>query len=355
MVRIFLCIVCIFVVVNDVVTLPTTSPFSELDCASTATPDENWIFETWPASQPCYSCTTSSVPGMNVRSDHARMCVSASGEPDYTSIYVDMQPLQNKTGCFASVSGSCTMDLMRVSSITFDVDVKNCEDLWAAPLWLAPDPWVGPADISGEIDFCEFCPTGTIATNFGAGGARNEKEQSWGSVILSEPKHFVMTLLKASSGGDLGTKVCKLDATSCFNGGYYADFLNTVNSARGKDATTPYAFISDVWNGLGGDGGWGACKAQNNQNTNCQYAVRNIRVYTHDGSSMFSSGKCTALNGEKSNAPSPIPLPTPVPAPYQGACCPANASQPLFCCWTEEGCCSTSSLDCCKSSAVTSV
>ena len=32
---------------------------------------------------------------------------------------------------------------------------------------------------SGEIDFVEMCPVGSVATNFGAGGQPGEEQEKW--------------------------------------------------------------------------------------------------------------------------------------------------------------------------------
>lgn len=231
------------------------------------------------------------------------MCVDASGQPDYTSIFVDMQSLEDKSGCFGWTSSECTMDLRRVSSIEFDIYLQNCDDIWAAPLWITPTPWVGPGPVSGEVDMVELCPVGSVATNFAGPGHVNEYEKVWSSSSgLGVPKHFVMTI--QGDGGDLQTTVCNLDGSNCVKGGHYLDFLDTVSSAKSKGPTSPYTFTSDVWNGIGGDGGWSGCKAKNNVDTTCQFAVMNIRVHSNDASPMFSSGKCMALNGQSGVRPS---------------------------------------------------
>lgn len=73
--------------------------------------------------------------------------------------------------------------------------------------------------------------------------------------------------------------------------------MSRVSPTKGRGQSFPYTFLSDIWNGHGGDGGWTGCKAFNNPNSQCQYVIHNIKIYTVDGRPMFS-GKCGALNGD---------------------------------------------------------
>ena len=198
------------------------------------------------------------------------------------------------------------MDLLQVSQISFDVDMKNCDNVWAAPLRLCPNPWVGPGTTSGEIDFVENCPVGNVATNFGGGGQHGEDQLVWGNATFLGPKHFIMTLGPYSfghhdSGGNLATQICEVDGSNCVDGAYYNGFLSAVTATKSLTESYPYTFKSDIWNGFNGDGGWTGCGAYNNPTTTCQYAVTNIRVSTTDGSPMFSDGKCAALNAASSS------------------------------------------------------
>lgn len=222
------------------------------------------------------------------------MCLDSGGRPDYTSVFVDLASVSSKTGCYAWTS-ECTFDLLRVSSIVFDVDLRNCASVWACPLWISPSPWVAPAQTSGEIDFVELCPRGAVATNFGAGGEPGEREQSWASAFgLEGPRRFTMTI--GGGGGTLATRICRLDGSDCFDGAVYENFLSVAASTRGRSVSFPYHINVDVWNGYGGDGGWYGCGAQNDPQTTCQFAIRNIRIHSKDGGPIFG-GKCAALNG----------------------------------------------------------
>lgn len=111
--------------------------------------------------------------------------------------------------------------------------------------------------------------------------------------------------------GNLWTSVCDLGGVNCRHSAYYKNFLNTVASAKDKPQSDPYVFLSDIWNGHSGDAGWWGCRARNDPNMQCSYAIRNIRVYTNSGAPMFR-GKCAVLNGNSGPGPSPAPPPEPV-------------------------------------------
>merc|ERR1712232_169672 len=121
---------------------PSPSPsgaFSEIGCAKRTNFDANSIWGAYGRPHP--SCN-----GAPARSDAGSMCVDQSGKPDPTSIFVDMASLTTATGCHAWVTSEreengCQIDIHRVKSIAFDIDMQNCEDVWAAPLWLCPHPW----------------------------------------------------------------------------------------------------------------------------------------------------------------------------------------------------------------------
>jgi hypothetical protein len=240
------------------------------------------------------------------------MCVDDKGVVDYTSIYVNLQATTAKTGCFVWQTTGCSLNLRRVKKIEFDIDVTLCGDVWAAPLWMSPSPWVGGAT-SGEVDFAEGCPVGDLKTNFAGGGTQLSIGAAQG---LGGPKHIIMELDNSgdvSQGGTLTTKVCDLDRTNCRSSSYYTNFMDTVHATKGKVQSDPYVFLSDVWNGHGGDGGWYSCNARNNPNTNCEYAIKDIQVHTNEGTPMFS-GHCAPLNADKVG-PGPAPPPPPAPTP----------------------------------------
>lgn len=268
-------------------TWPT--PFGAIDCPRAMAPDDSWVFEA--ARGQWHSCD------MPISSRGATMCVNENGQPDPSSIFMNMADMQHgRSGCFAFTS-KCSFNMRRLAYFEFDVDLRGCETVWAGPLWASPNPWTSPAKTSGEVDFVELCTVGSVRTNFGAGGEPGEQQVSWGSASgMDGPKHFVATLDPAAAGGHLRTFVSELDGSNRITGSYYLNYLNTVTATKGGN-NYPFTLVSDVWNGYGGDGGWDGCQARNDPNTNCQYVIKNIRFHTNDNRPMFDWGACKAMNG----------------------------------------------------------
>lgn len=224
-----------------------------------------------------------------------KKCIRADGTVDDTSVFFDMTALASRGGCFVWETSDCATDMTLVSKIEFDFDFSDCQDVWTAPLWITPEIWLDPGGTSGEIDFLEMCPVGIAATNFGSPGQLGETQMQWGSGTNTStkhgadgPKHFTLTL---DSSGNLKTQICDLDrVTGCFSGASYYNFLNRITSKYA------HRFVTDVWNGYGGDGGWTGCQAIHNEATQCKYAIMNLRVHTHDDQPLYS-GRCAPLNG----------------------------------------------------------
>jgi len=218
---------------------------------------------------------------------------------DPTAILVDMRNVPNKTGCFIWNTDACKIDPKKVSHIEFNVNINNCGDVWAAPLWLVPHPWNEPPGLSGEIDMVECCVVGEVHTNFaGCYGAPKGlcNEERWGSASSIGPKKYTLTF---AANGDVSGRVCDLSSGgNCQSAGSYNNFLDTVNPCKDKSTCDLYSFVSDVFNGHSGDAGWNGCKAKNSPSTSCEYAVSKIRVHSSSGTPPFTEGKCTTLNGD---------------------------------------------------------
>eukprot|EP00927_Polykrikos_kofoidii_P010023 TRINITY_DN1422_c0_g1_i4.p1 TRINITY_DN1422_c0_g1~~TRINITY_DN1422_c0_g1_i4.p1 ORF type:complete len:376 (+),score=34.04 TRINITY_DN1422_c0_g1_i4:79-1206(+) len=259
---------------------PGGSPFVSLGCHSTTPIDGNSVWDG--GSGLWHSCD------QYARNDGMKKCIRADGQVDETSLMFDMTSLSSKSGCFVWEASQCGTDMTRVSEISFDFDFSGCQDVWAAPLWITPDNWRSPGYSSGEIDFVEMCPVGSWATNFAGGGGQGEYQMKHGSGSgPNGPKHFSLTF---DTAGDLRTLICDLDGSNCYNGAYYNGFLHKITSKYN------HHFVSDVWNGYGGDGGWSGCHARHSGGTSCKYAIMNLKVRTTDGRPLYS-GKCAAMNG----------------------------------------------------------
>jgi len=286
------------------------TPFTALGCINSVPGDSDWIWQT--ISGTMQSCN------LGVRGDIAGMCLDEHGVPDHTSIYVNAAATTQRSGCFAWKSIGCSVDLRRVARVEFDFDLRLCDGVWVAPLWMSPTPWGPPGAMSGEIDFVENCPLGQLHTNFATGGVQKVIGSPYG---LGGPKHMIMKLEDSgdvNAPGTLTTQICDFGGTNCKASSYYPNYMSTVLATKGKAQSDPFEFVSDIWNGYGGDTGWWGCHAQNDPGTECTYVIRNIQVFTNDHLPMFdtSGSPCAALNGDA--GPGPAPPPPPAPAPQKG-------------------------------------
>jgi len=72
-----------------------------------------------------------------------------------------------------------------------------------------------------------------------------------------------------------------------------------------------YRMISDMWNGVAGDGGWVGCTGSTtNWGSQCKFSITNIRT-----KGVPFTGKCAAMSQGPSPSPSPSPSPPPSPSP----------------------------------------
>jgi len=91
-------------------------------------------------------------------------------ENDPTSIMISSDGTPQ---CLKAMMSKCKFDMHEMTQIDFDFSFKNCNRVWAAPLWISPDYWEGGVQ-SGEIDMVETCPTGHLSINF-AGGDKEKR------------------------------------------------------------------------------------------------------------------------------------------------------------------------------------
>jgi len=260
-----------------------SSPFSAMYCSESKKRSSSWIWKSGGTSPSCN--------GAHATGDGAYMCADSKGHVDHTSIHVKLKDVKSKTGCF-NWRTDCEFHMKDISYISFNLGMRNCGSVWAAPLWMTPHPWKSPGGTSGEIDLVELCPVGKVATNFaGCGGAPGGTchQQKWHSAHGDVgPKHIGMAVSKS---GDITVTMSRRRQET----GKYSHYMKTATGARDN---FPYSFVSDIWNGHGGDGGWKGCHAHNDPHSECEYAITHLKVYGHSGKSVFHSGKCTALNAK---------------------------------------------------------
>merc|ERR1712076_188702 len=71
---------------------------------------------------------------------------------------------------------------------------------------------------------------------------------------------------------------------------FYPDVYNSNACAQGDCI---YTFVSDIWNGNAGDGGYAYCsQGRTHASSGCKTSITNIKVNANSG---VFSGKCSAL------------------------------------------------------------
>jgi len=261
-------------------------------------PQSGWLWDTGVRSYP--SCTSPSVE------NNAQQC---AGDPTSVIIRASGSPQ-----CLATQMPGCKFNLHTMSQLDFDVTLQNCQGTWAAPLWLTPDHWAGGGR-SGEIDMVELCPTDGIHSNFAGAYAPYGSEVKWNYDANSFSGHVTMII---DSAGEVTVDLCTGSAPCAkTNGGATYGNIYGSNACSGADCV--YTFISDIWNGLEGDGGyWGCTGGKTNPGSTCAYSIRNIQAKASEGA--FPS-HCAALVSGSSPTPSPpSPQPSPSPSPPSGSC-----------------------------------
>lgn len=245
-------------------------------------PSGDWVWST--GASPSPSCQAPAVV------NNGQMC---NGDP--TSIVMQAG---GGAECLGAKMPDCSFNLHNLHQMDFDLSMNDCKGTWAAPLWISPNHWAGGGQ-SGEIDMVELCPSESISSNFAAGG----NPVTWSA----DPNYFSGHVTLWNSG-DIKVKLCadnevQSDGT-CPGGGeaVYTDIYGSNGCAQGDCV---FQFISDIWNGNAGDGGYKSCgKNQAHLGSACGFSIRNIRVQADDGT---FSGKCESLTNAAPPSPPPAP------------------------------------------------
>lgn len=224
-------------------------------------------------------------PAFDASHDTSKMC---AGDP--TSLDVDFSRLPGDSTSCPHYQTVCSFDVSRVESINFDVEMRQCGDIWACPLWMSPSQWRSPQHSSGEIDFVENCK-GNLNISFGEDAPYIGRWPGRDAADLQR-QHVQLDFLQDGSvlptmtDAKTGQSVSGLHLTGALS-------YRSSTSFNWKD--NPFRLISDIWNGTSGDGGYANCQGHSVPNSKCAYTVSNIKIASNDGREMFS-GKCAAMN-----------------------------------------------------------
>lgn len=259
----------------------------------------------WTNGQEAHSCQGRFTP------EGASMCADDNGNPDLTSISLDLNTVSDPVGCFLWETRDCKFDMNKIATVELDAEWSGCGELWFAPFWHVSLPWIAPQGTSGEIDYIETCRLSgyKVQTAIICRDHPHEEceEPYWADGASSDgPVHLSASI---DANGTWRMSKCDIDGTNCLRISQYPDYLDVNSATKDGGTGSDFHFVSDIWNGIGGDVGWQHCGNTNREAT-CRYAVRNVKVTTKDGSNPFSNSKCNAMfagrdGGDGITTPSP--------------------------------------------------
>jgi hypothetical protein len=231
---------------------------------------------------------------------------------DPASVYIAVQ--RGKAECLVAKAPQCKIPMHDFISLDYDFAVQSCNGIWAAPLWMTPDTWQwGPG--SGEIDSEEMCTRDAIHLNFAGGGhqvrlntSRFNIDGSTGHITVRKDEDGIVTIAACSqeearrknqNGGEYQCPApVYADCAECLSGGSYGCWCNPNTNPPniyGSGGCAPaghgdcmWTLVSDIWNGVRGDGGYQGCMTavpaiglpagKPNLNSDCKFSVEKITL-----------------------------------------------------------------------------
>merc|ERR1712195_340343 len=251
-----------------------------------------WLYDVSPTHHP----SSSSAGGVNDLGTFPTQC---QGDP--TSVRIEITP--GKAECLKAAVPQCKIPMRDFTSLDYKLSVGACDGVWAAPLWMTPDLWQWGGG-SGEIDSVEFCPRNAAWMNFAGGG--HQVPAAGGLSIDGSQAHVTV---RKDLAGIVTISSCSTVDAAANNGQCAAPTYS--GCADCKAATQPFAcwcneqstpkniygsggcsgggncmwtLVSDLWNGLRGDGGYDACMSaadgvdhgKPNMKSECAASVENV-------------------------------------------------------------------------------
>ena len=217
---------------------------------------------------------------------------------DETSISLNMAKLKKEdkdNNCFVhDTKQRMFFKMQDINEISFDAEWDQCDDVWAAPIWLNPSTWKKPQGQSGEIDFVETCRSANygIKTAIQCGEHWNNPnptstclEPFWGNGRSSYGgKHFIGKI--DHNSGDWTMHKCdNLNETNVANCQLISRYPQYLSMTTGTKEQQDFHLVSDVWGHQGKpgddgkpDGGFASCGNDYKPDTKCSYTVANIKI-----------------------------------------------------------------------------
>lgn len=276
------------------VVLATGTWCTRAQVCTRAQPNASWP---WYVGQGTSNSCASSNGGTNDLGNMPQMC-----ENKMNSVRIEVTA--GKAECLVATAAECKIPMHDFVALDYDVAIDSCLGVWAAPLWMTPDKWQwGPG--SGEIDSLEFCSRDSVHMNFAGGGHQLQSnisiENGESHVTVRKDVAGIVTIatctqaMAVANGGQCDRPVYT-DCNSCLWGknNTFACWCNAESDniygsggcAGGGDCT--WTLVSDIWNGVRGDGGYQACmtavpsigldKGKPNLKSRCKFSIENILV-----------------------------------------------------------------------------
>ena len=233
-------------------------------------------------------------------------------EGDPASVYIAVQ--RGRAECLVAKAPQCKIPMHDFVSMDYNFAIEKCNGIWGAPLWMTPDTWQwGPG--SGEIDSEEFCTRDSVHLNFAGGGhqvrlntSRFNIDGAVGHVTVRKDKDGIVTISACERStssviDEIRHYQCPSPVyTSCADClsqfqdfGCWCNDKTSPPNIYGSGGCAPvghgdclWTLVSDIWNGVGGDGGYHGCMTavpsiglpagKPNLLSDCRFSVTNITL-----------------------------------------------------------------------------
>lgn len=217
-------------------------------------------------------------------------------------ISLDLRGKNAKVCTSYSTQGSCEFKQKDLRALQVDLQSSECDGLWVAPLWIAPESWVAPQHSTGEIDIFErgCAAADGYLLSFGE-EPRYIINDAWGeqgntaahtaltAYLTFDPDKNTVDIYKCplkSNPIDVGTAAAGCVLTKSYQG-YYTD-----TAAKTNHGEEYFRLVSDVWNGCPN---LNCGRKPNLTSSNCRFSISDIKMQFSPEST--ASGKSPFRNG----------------------------------------------------------
>lgn len=199
-------------------------------------------------------------------------------------ISLDLRQETNAQKCMSwSTQDSCEFPMADLEELQVDLQSKDCEGLWTAPLWIAPRPgrWRPPQHATGEIDIFERGCSREDGYLLSYG--ENDPyiiHNAWLQQNQPQDDTHLRAYIKFDMDKDvITTYSCALDRSPIHTGdltdcgitsthhGYFRDTADQTDNQR-----EPMNFVSDIWNKEGLPCGSAV------ESSNCAFSISNLQM-----------------------------------------------------------------------------